>query len=83
MRTKRDVIRELATPGLKMEPYEPQDVNVRLYGDTAVVTGRVIQRFTLGGVHYSKDVRYTNVYVKRKSRWVLVSGHTSVVTPRR
>jgi len=82
-RTKRDVIRELATPGLKMEPYEPQDVNVRLYGDTAVVIGRMIQRFTLGGVQYAKDVRYTNVYVKRKSKWLLVTAHTSVVSPRR
>jgi hypothetical protein len=83
VRTKRDVIRELATPGLKMEPYEPQDVNVRLYGDTAVVTGRMIQRFTLGGIRHANDVRYTDVYVKRRTKWVLVSGHTSLIAPRR
>lgn len=83
MRSKRDVIRELSTPGLKMEPYEPSDVSVRLYADTAVVTGRVLQRFTLGGVRYANDLRYTDVYVRKKARWVLVSGHTSLVAQRR
>ncbi len=83
LRSKRDVIRELATPGLKMEPYEPSDVQIRVYGDSAVVTGRIVQRFTLGQVRYVKDLRYTDVYVKRKAKWVLVSAHTSAIPPRR
>ena len=83
MRSKRDVIRELSTPGLKMDPYEPSEVSVRLYGESAVVTGRMLQRFTLGGVRYANDLRYTDVYVRRKARWVLVSGHTSLVAQRR
>ena len=83
VRTKRDVIRELAMPGLKMDPYEPHDVAVRLYGDAAVVTGRMIQRFTLGGIRYVNDLRYPAVYMKRKAKWMLVSGHTSLISPRR
>jgi len=83
MKTKRDVIRELATPGLKMEPFDPTEVVVRMYGDTAVVTGRMQQRFTLGGIRYANDLRYSDVYVKRKGRWVLVSGHASTVAARR
>lgn len=83
VRTKREVIRELATPGMKMEPFEPFDVQVRLYGDSAVVTGRMRQRFILGGIRYANDVRYTDVYVRRKGRWVLVSGHASTVALRR
>lgn len=83
VRSKRDVIRELSTPGLRMEPYEPSEVNVRLYGDAAVVTGRMVQKFTLGGIRYANDLRYTDIYVKRKAKWVLVSGHTSLIAPRR
>jgi uncharacterized protein (TIGR02246 family) len=82
-RSKREVILDLATPGLKIEPYEPADVQVRMYGDAAVVTGRVSQRFTLGGVSYTSNIRYTNIYVKRKNRWLLASGHASPITPRR
>jgi hypothetical protein len=82
-RTRRDVISELATPGMKMDPFEPIEVQVRIYGDSAIVVGRMLQRFTLGRVHYANDLRYTDVYVKKKGRWVLVSGHASNVAVRR
>jgi ketosteroid isomerase-like protein len=81
--TKRDVVRELATPGMQMEPYEPREVTVRMYGEAAVVTGRVLQRYTLGGIRFANDLRYTDVYVKRKGRWLLVSGHISSVAVKR
>ena len=83
VKTKRDVIRELSVPGMRMEPFEPFDVQVRMYGDTAVVTGRMHQRFVLGGIRYANDVRYTDVYVKRKGRWQLVSAHASTVAVKR
>lgn len=83
LKTKRDVIRELSTPGLKMEPYEPMEVHVRMYGDSAVVTGRMLQRFVLGGIRYANDLRYTDVYVKRRGRWMIVSAHASAVAVRR
>ena len=83
IKTKRDVIRELATPGMRMEPFDPFEVQVRLFGDTAVVTGRMRQRFVLGGIRYANDLRYTDVWVKRKTRWVLVSAHASTVAGRR
>lgn len=82
IRTRRDVISELATPGLKMEPFEATEVQVRLYGDAAVVTGRMRQQFLLGRTHSTSDLRYTDVYVKKKNRWLLVSGHASNVPKR-
>lgn len=78
-RTKRDVIRGLVRPGLKMEPYENAEVQVRVYGDAGIVTGRMQQTFSLGRARYKNDLRYTDVYAKRKGRWVLVSAHTSAV----
>jgi hypothetical protein len=77
--TKRDVIREVSTPGLKMSPYEPVEVQIRLYGDTAIVIGRIMQRFTIGRIRYANDLRYTSIYAKRRGRWLLVGGHTSNV----
>ncbi len=82
-KNKRDVIRELLPPGLKMEPYEPSGVQVRLYGDAAVVTGRMLQRFLVGGIRYANDLRYTDVYVKRKGKWTLVTAHVSAVAVKR
>ena len=82
-KTKQDVLRELNIPGLKMEPFEPSEVHVRVYNDSAVVTGRMLQRFLLGGIRYANDLRYTDVYVKRKGKWTLVSAHVSSVAVRR
>jgi hypothetical protein len=81
--TKRDVISELATPGMKMDPFDAVEVRVRVYGETAIVNGRMLQRYILGRTRYANDLRYTDVYVKKKGRWVLVSGHTSNVAVRR
>ena len=78
-RTKRDVIRGLVRPGLKMEPYETTEVQIRVYGDAAIVTGRMQQTFSLGRTRYKNDLRYTDIYVKRKGRWYLASAHTSPV----
>ncbi len=82
-RTKRDVVSELATPGMKMNPFEPIEVQIRVYGDSAVINGRMLQRYTLGRIRYANDLRYTDVYVKKKGRWFLVSGHASTVAVRR
>jgi hypothetical protein len=78
-RTKRDVVSELSTPGMKMDPFEALEVQIRIYGDSAVVNGRMLQRFSLGRVRYENDIRYTDVYVKKKGRWMLASGHASNV----
>lgn len=78
-RTKRDVIRGLVRPGLKMEPYESTEVHVRVYGDAAIVTGRMQQTYNIGRTRYKNDLRYTSIYVKRKGRWYLASAHMSTV----
>ena len=83
VRTKRDVISELATPGMRMDPFDPIEVQVRVHGDSAIINGRMLQSFTLGRVRYTNDLRYTDVYVKKKGRWLLASGHASNVAARR
>jgi hypothetical protein len=81
--TKADVVSELATPGMKMDPFDAFELQIRIYGDSAVVNGRRLQHFTLGRARYANDLRYTDVYVKRKGRWLLVSEHLSNMAGRR
>ena len=83
MYTKADVVSELATPGMKMDPFDAFELQVRVYGDSAVVNGRRLQHFTVGRARYANDLRYTDVYVKRKGRWLLVSEHVSNMAGRR
>lgn len=57
--------------------FSTQDTKVRLYGDTAILTGIFVSK--------SKDStersRYTDVYVKRNGRWQVVASHLTRLTP--
>lgn len=83
IRSRADVIRELSTPGLKMDPYESTEVRIRMYEGASVVTGRILQRFVLGGARFANDLRYTDTWVKRKGGWLLASSHISAVAVKR
>ncbi len=48
---------------------ELSDLDVRVYGNTAVVTGQVAQKSTNNGIDTSGHNRFTRVYVKQNGRW--------------
>ncbi len=50
------------------------DLKARVFGDTAVVTARGVQK---GGE--KPEVRFTLVFAKRGDRWQMVAGHLSAV----
>ena len=58
--------------------YDVDDADVRLYGNAAVVTGRVtITRKNSEGKILTRRSRFTDVFVWRDERWQLVAGHSS------
>jgi len=50
------------------------DIKVRVFGDTAIVTGRGVPK-----VNDRPELRFTVVFVKRADRWQMVAGHLSPV----
>ena len=56
---------------------EASDMNVRLYGGTAVVTGISTERIRYQGAKSTVRYRRTTVYVKRQGPWQCVSFHGS------
>lgn len=54
-----------------------EDVNVRVYGDTAVVTFDQNERSKHGDEDFSGHYLFTNVWVKRNGQWQAVSSHGS------
>ena len=82
MRTKADEIASLKGPAPAGTPpiFMTAETKVRLYGDTAVLTGKVIMKGTYAegskkGEEYNLQYRYTDVYVKRSGRWQVVASH--------
>ncbi len=58
--------------------YTVDDPRVALYGDAAVVTGRItIQKRTKDGNLMNSQSRFTDVFLWRDHRWQLVAGHAS------
>jgi ketosteroid isomerase-like protein len=58
--------------------YDVDEAEVRLYGSTAVVTGRVtITRKNKEDKLVTRRSRFTDVFVWRDDRWQLVAGHSS------
>ena len=53
------------------------DMKVRVYGDTAVVTGISNEKISFKGKESFIRYRRTTVYVKRQGRWQCVSFHGS------
>jgi len=73
VRTKAQVIEDLKSGALKVESMISDDVNVRVQGDTAIVTGRVTTKVQDRGRDTSGQNRFTQVYMKRNGRWQLVA----------
>ena len=57
--------------------FNTEDVRVRVYGDTAVVTGHAKWRINLKGRDVDNERLYTLVAVKQQGRWQIVAQHLS------
>jgi ketosteroid isomerase-like protein len=51
---------------------EDFDIQVRVYGNTSVVTGGLAERGTRNGTAYLDTYRWTDVFVKRGGHWQTV-----------
>jgi ketosteroid isomerase-like protein len=80
VRNKAEVIADFTTHALTYQSITTAEVRVRVYGNTAVETGRS----TMVGQDRGKDVprenRFTRVWVMTDGRWQLVANHYSLMT---
>jgi ketosteroid isomerase-like protein len=79
VRTKAQVISDFTSGDLKFQSITTDDVNVRVYGNTAVETGRSIMSGQDKGKVVPRDNRFTRVWVKQRGRWRLVANHYSLL----
>ena len=82
VRTKTQVISDFTSGDLKFQSITTDDVQVRVYGDTAVETGRSTMIGQDKGKTVPRDTRFTRVWVKQQGSWRLVANHYSSQTTR-
>ncbi len=71
IRDKATQMKRLASSEVNMTSNTLDDMVIRVYGDTAVVTGRATAVGTIRGEPYPR-IRFTRIYVKRGGEWQVV-----------
>ena len=71
---KLDLLAVLGSGQLKFEAIQPVESQVRLYGITAVITGRTQMSGRFGETFFTASSRYTHVFVEKQGQWRLVSA---------
>ena len=79
LRTKAEILKGFKSGSFKYESREIRDLVIRIYGNTAVVIGRSIQKGMENEKDYSGDYRFTRVYVKQHGQWLTVALQTTVI----
>ena len=62
---------------LKIESGTRDDARVRVYGDTAVVTGKATVKGAYKGQDISGQYRFTTVYAKKSGKWQAVASQAT------
>ena len=78
--TKAEFIAKLKSGQTKYESFTPEDMLVRVFGTTGVVTGKARVKVQAKGEHLSFQLRFTDVYVKQGNRWQMVAWQATRLT---
>ena len=79
---KAQDIEELKTDSAIYEYSTPYDLEIRLYGDGAVVIGRTKERGHYdSGRPFVNEYRWTDIFVKRQGRWQCVAAQVASIPP--
>jgi uncharacterized protein (TIGR02246 family) len=78
VRAKPQVIADFTSGDLKFQSITTDEVQVRVYGNTAVETGRSTMTGQDKGKDVPRDTRFTRVWLNQRGRWRLVANHYSI-----
>jgi ketosteroid isomerase-like protein len=81
LETKADALAAQRSGSVKISSIEPENLKVRVYGETAVVTSKVQVEGHDGDRNISGLYHYTRVYSRREGQWKVVSFEASRIPP--
>lgn len=77
VRTKPQVLSDFTSGELNFQSITTDDVQIRIYGNTALETGLSTMIGKDKGKTVPRENRFTRVWVKQQGRWRLVANHYS------
>jgi len=79
-RSKAEVLADLKSGTLKVSAARNDETNIRVYGNTAVATGKATLTVHDRSGDTSGQAYFTRVWVKQMGHWQLVANHQSRAT---
>lgn len=79
VRDKRTQIAAMTSEQVDLLEGRSSDVDIRIYGNTAVLTGKFVGRTRVAGREFGFSERYSTVWVNERARWRLVLEHGTIV----
>ena len=73
---KREWIDELKSKRFIYKKIDEHEASIKAYGDTAVLVGKASFNVSMSGFSNTYNLVYTEIYVKKNSKWKLVNLHT-------
>jgi ketosteroid isomerase-like protein len=79
---KARLIADYVAPGFKLDPFTIEEPVEKVFGDTALLGGRVNMTGTDGGQRFALVVRFVDTWARRDGQWrVVYSQVTRVAKP--
>ena len=79
--TTQTALRRIKSSQIQLQSNTIDDVTVRIFGSTAVVTARSTPKGTIDGRDFPQ-VRYSRVYMKRDGQWKVVLFQMTLIAGR-
>jgi ketosteroid isomerase-like protein len=79
--TKQDDIDDFTKHRVRYLVFRNQNMKVRLYPRTAIVTGQTIVKAVSGTTPIEVEVQFTDTLILINGRWMLAAGHVSRLKP--
>ena len=64
---------------LSISPYSVEDFEIRVFGNTALLTGTTDMQGSWDGKAFTSHYRYTDVYVRENGKWHVVNVQTTLI----
>jgi ketosteroid isomerase-like protein len=74
---KKGEISALESGDVALAEMTPSEMNVRVYGSAAVITGRSTIKANVNGQEIGGEFRFTDVWVKQDDRWLAVASQVT------
>jgi ketosteroid isomerase-like protein len=80
--TKKTFVVGIMDPKLTIDPYTVEEFEIRLYGDTALLSGRTNMTGIFDGTPFKSNYRYIDIYVRRGGDWKIASVQITRLAPK-